>query len=549
MTQTGEKGDTCSICLELLSDPVTIPCGHSYCMRCITVYWDEGNEMKNDRCPQCRQRFLSRPVLMKNTMLAELVEEINKSPPKPGSPHQSYTGLEEVSCDFCTGIKQKALKSCLVCMASFCEEHLTPHYTVAPLKKHMLVDATSKLQENMCSRHEEVKKVFCRTDGQCICFVCTMEDHKGHDTVRIAAERAERQANLGLTQQKIQQRIQNKEKDLKALEQRVESMNLSAEEAVKDTEKISAEMKSLIEERISEVKQQMRSQQQTEASRAKEHEEKLHREITELRTRLAELEVLSCTEDHLRFLISYPSASHQPPLSDSNDVPGIHAHPLYSFKDVAVAVSKARDKVQAALTEEWAHISPKVTEVKAELRTRAEFLKYSCRITLDPNTTHKRLSLSGNNTKAKLLAEQREYFQSQERFAERWQVLSKEGLTGRCYWEVKWSGRVYIAVAYQNISRTGTQHECGFGYNDKSWALICKDNIFKHNNVPTLLSGTLSSRIGVYLDHTAGTLSFYNISETMTLLHRVHATFTQPLHPGFWLAGPAGSTAELCELQ
>ena len=211
IVQLDEEKLSCSICLELLNDPVTIPCGHYYCQRCITLYWNKVDQLNNECCPQCRQRFLSKPVLRKNTMLAELAEEMKKSP-KAASPHQPYTGPEEILCDFCTGIKQKALKSCLVCTASYCEEHLRPHYTVTLLKKHTLIDTTSKLQENICSHHKEVKRVFCRTDRQYICFVCTMEDHKGHDTVRIEAERVERQAHLGKTQQKIQQRIQNKEK-------------------------------------------------------------------------------------------------------------------------------------------------------------------------------------------------------------------------------------------------------------------------------------------------------------------------------------------------
>ena len=137
------------------------------------------------------------------------------------------------------------------------------------------------------------------------------------------------------------------------------------------------------------------------------------------------------------------------------------------------------------------------------------------------------------------------------RFGERWQVLSREGLTGRCYWEVKWSGYVDI-VAYKNFSRTGTCTECLFGYNDKSWSLECNSGgfTFRHNNTDTSVSGPQSSTIGVYLDHSAGTLSYYSVSETITLLHRVQTTFTQPLYAGLWLPYllPVG-TAELCELK
>ncbi|KAK6309298.1 hypothetical protein J4Q44_G00207610, partial [Coregonus suidteri] len=102
------------------------------------------------------------------------------------------------------------------------------------------------------------------------------------------------------------------------------------------------------------------------------------------------------------------------------------------------------------------------------------------------------------------------------------------------------------AVSYKDISRTETGRGGAFGYNDKSWSLVCSSGgyWFRHNNVKTKVSGPQSSRVGVYLDHKAGTLSFYSVSDTMTLLHRVQTTFTQPLYPGFGLSG----TAELVKL-
>ncbi|XP_029303341.1 tripartite motif-containing protein 16-like [Cottoperca gobio] len=543
---------SCSICLDLLKDPVTIPCGHSYCMSCITDCWDEENEKKTHSCPQCRQSFTPRPVLVKNTMMAELVEELKKVGLQAASPDLTYAGPGDVACDFCSGMKLKAFKSCLVCMASYCEQHLQPHYDVAPLKKHKLVEATSKLQENICSRHDEVMKIFCRTDQQCICYLCSMDDHKGHDTVSAAAERAERQKELGVSREKFQQRVQDREKDVKVLQQRVEAINHSADEAVRDSEKIFTELIHLIKKRSSEVKQQIRSQQKTQVSQAEEFEEKLQQEITELRRKDTELQQLSHTEDHLHFLNNYPSLSR---VSESKDLPSIDICPLRSFEDVTAAVSEARDKLQAVLSEEWRHISLAVTEVdvlmpQAEPRTRAEFMTYSCQITLDPNTAHRCLSLSDRNRKVTSMAVKQLYSDHPDRFDQWWQVLSREGLTGRCYWEVKWSGNVHIAVANKDIRRKGNTEECVFGYNNKSWSLECHSGSynFSHNNISTSISGLPSFRVGIYLDHRAGTLSFYNVSETMTLLHRVQTTFTQPLFPGFWLPSSYGDTAELCEL-
>ncbi|XP_071766361.2 tripartite motif-containing protein 16-like isoform X1 [Centroberyx gerrardi] len=550
--QLDQDNFCCSICLDLLKDPVTIPCGHSYCMSCIKGYWDEEDQKKIYSCPQCRKTFTPRPDLVKSTMLANLVEILKKTGPQAAPPDHCYAGPGDVACDVCTGRKLKALKSCLVCLASYCEQHLQPHYDAAPLKKHKLVDPSAKLQENICSRHNEVMKIFCRTDQQCICCFCSMDEHKGHDTVSAAAEWTERQKELGVSRQKIQQRIQDREKDVKVLQQEVKAINLSADKAVEDSEKIFTELVRLIEKRSSDVKQQIRSQQKAEASRAEELQEKLKQEIAELRRKEAELEQLSHTEDHIHFLQTYSSLSR---LSESTDSPSTNIRPLRYFEDVTAAVSETRDKLQDILTEEWTKISLTVTDVllsqPREPKTRAEFLQYSCEITLDPNTANAYLSLSEGNRKATRVGGQL-YSSHPDRFTEWFQVLSREGLTGRCYWEVEWrGGKVSVAVSYKDISRTGKTDECRFGGNDKSWALHCyKDRYeLKHNNIKTPIPGPRSSRVGVYLDHRAGILSFYSVSETMTLLHRVQTTFTQPLYPGFWLPNSNGDTAELCKLK
>ncbi|TNN25759.1 Tripartite motif-containing protein 16 [Liparis tanakae] len=513
-------------------------------MSCIKSHWDEEDAKKLHSCPQCRQTFTPRPVLVKNTMLADLVEEMKKTGLQAAPADHCYAGAEDVACDVCTGRRLKALKSCLVCLASYCEKHLQRHYDVPPLKKHKLVDPSNKLQENICSRHNEVMKIYCRNDQQCICYLCLMNEHKGHDTVLAAEERTERQKELEGSRLIIQKRILNRENDLKLLHQELEVINLSANKTVEDSEKSYANIIRFMKKRRSKLKQQVRSQQKAEASRVKELQEKLEQEITELKKNDAELEKISQTEDLNQFLQNFSSLS---PLNASS----INICPLRYFEDVTAAVSEDSDE------EVWTDVSLTVSEEDvlpshAEPKTRAGFLKFSREITLDPNTAHTWLSVSDGNKKATLMKEQQTFTSHPDTFNECLQVLSRESLTGRSYWEVEWRGEgAIVALAYKDIPRKGEGEECVFGVNNQSWALTClkESYVFFHNKVHTPVSGPVSNRIGVYLDHSAGTLSFYSVSATMTLLHRVQTTFTQPLYAGFSLYYSFGYSADFCKLK
>ncbi|XP_055770192.1 tripartite motif-containing protein 16-like [Salvelinus fontinalis] len=519
----------CSICLGQLKDPVTTACGHSYCMGCIKECWDQDDLKGFYSCPQCRQTFIPRPVLNRSTVLAEVVEKIR------------YAGPGDVACDVCTGTrKQKALMSCLACLPSYCETHLQSHYESPAFKKHKLVKATAQLQEKICSHHDKLLEVYCRTDQQCICYLCTMDEHKGHDTVSAAAERTEKQRQLGMSQQKVQQRFQEREKELKELQQAVESFKRSAQAAVEDSDQIFTELIRSIERRSSEVKELIRAQEKAQVNQAERLLEQLKQEIAELRKRSTELEQLSHTEDHIHFLQSYQSLSS---ISVSSDLPSIIVRPLQYFGDVSKTVSELREKLEDFLKGEWTKISTTVNIVDVVLppepKTREQLLQYSCQLTLDPNTANTHLSLSEGNRKVTYTDQVQPYPDHPDRFINWYQVLCREGLSGRCYWEVEWTGNVVTSVSYKDISRT--ERDSIFGFNNKSWSLRYYRGgyCFRHNNVETKVSGPQSSRVGVYLDHKAGTLSFYSVSDTMTLLHRVQTTFTQPLYPGFNLSGSA----------
>ncbi|XP_053471040.1 tripartite motif-containing protein 16-like protein [Ictalurus furcatus] len=539
---------SCPVCLDLLKVPVTIPCGHSYCKVCINGCWNQEDQKGVYSCPQCRDTFTPRPVLHRNNMLAEVVEKLKKTEVQAASPAHCYAGPGDVECDFCTGRKHKAIKSCLMCLASFCETHLKPHYEVSSWKKHTLVKASKQLQEKICSEHKLIE-IYCRTDQTFICYLCTMDNHKGHVTV--AAERAEKQSELKEELMKAQQRIQEKQKKVQELKQTVNMIKSRAQTAVEDSEIIFTEMISSMEKKRSEVTELIRAQEKAELSRAERLLEQLEQEITDLQRRVTELEQLSHTQDHIHFLQSFRSLCVS---SGHEDSPSITVHQHLSFDGLRNSLSDLKKRLEEFCEEEFNKIPPHAAAVQiispSEPQSREDFLTYFCYLTLDPDTAHRNLILSEKNRAVTFSEREQQYSDHPERFDTWPQVLCKESVCGRCYWEVEWSGDgVYISVSYKDIRRKAWSNECGLGLNNQSWSLRCSSSSslsFCHNNIKTDLRVPSSSRIGVYVDHSAGSLSFYSISDTMRLLHRVHTTFTQPLYAGFRLYW-FGSPVRLCD--
>ncbi|XP_060753841.1 tripartite motif-containing protein 16-like [Neoarius graeffei] len=529
---------SCPVCLDLLKDPVAIPCGHSFCKVCINGCWDQEDVKGVYSCPQCRETFTPRPVLCRSSMLAEVVEKLKKTELQAASPAHCYAGPGDVECDSCTGRKRKAINSCLVCLASYCEDHLKPHYQSPAFKRHKLVEACAGLQEKICSEHDKLIEIFCRTDQSFICYLCTMDEHKDHDTVSTKAERNEKQNELKEEQMKSQQRIQEKQKKVQELKQTVDTIKMHYQAAVDDSERIFTEMISSMEKKRSEMTELIRAQEKAELSRVERLLKQLEQEIADLQRRVTELEQLSLTHDHIHFLQSFPSLCVSPGCDDS---PSFTVNQHLSFDGVRNSLSDLKKRVE--------EISAFQMILPSKPKRREDFLQYFCYLTLDPNTAHRELLLTEKNRAMTWSERDQRYSDHPERFDSYTQVLCTESVCGRCYWEVEWSGDgVNISVSYKEISRKGRGYKCVFGYNSQSWSLWCSSSSvsFWHNRIKTVLRGPSSSRIGVYVDHSAGTLSFYSVSDTMRLLHSVHTTFTQPLYAGFWLPF-YNSTVRLCD--
>lgn len=181
----------CPLCAGPLRDPVTIPCDDTYCLECIKTYWDQFDHMGVYSCPECHATFTPRPVLRRN------LPDVNHEPrrqlpelaPFPYVHRESY-------CDFCVGRRSKAVKSCLVCLAYYCETHVKPHYESSTFKRHKLVDETGHLDRKICPHHEKGLELFCRSDQMCICVLCTVREHRGHNIASAEEERIEKQVSL-----------------------------------------------------------------------------------------------------------------------------------------------------------------------------------------------------------------------------------------------------------------------------------------------------------------------------------------------------------------
>ncbi|XP_041659382.1 finTRIM family, member 67 [Cheilinus undulatus] len=352
----------CSICLDVLRDPVTIPCGHSYCSVCIQNYWDQDDYLGIFACPQCRQNFNPRPLLARNTMLADVVEKFKKTGLQEAATpvNQSFAAADDVECDVCTGRKNKAVKSCLVCLASYCDVHLQPHFESAAFKKHKLVSASKKLQETICTRHDKLLEVYCRTDKRCICYLCLTDEHKGHDTVLAEAEIQQRQRELGDMKQSSQLKIQQREKEAQELRQAIFSLTRSARTAAEESEAVFTELIRSIELKRFEVRELIKAQEKMAVSQAEQLLEKIQKEIAELKRNEAELDKLSLTDDHIHFLQSCQSV-HAPPVLSA--LPTVSADPGLTFVPVMTAVSDFKGLLQEVCQGGFVSIYERVRDV------------------------------------------------------------------------------------------------------------------------------------------------------------------------------------------
>uniref|UniRef100_A0A8C4T0C9 Tripartite motif-containing protein 16-like n=2 Tax=Erpetoichthys calabaricus TaxID=27687 RepID=A0A8C4T0C9_ERPCA len=539
----------CSLCQETLQDPVLIPCGHNFCKGCITDYWPQAGVFN---CPRCKEDFSTRPSLCHNTVLAEVIQTLQK-PEADFNNSWKETGPGNVGCDACMEKKHRAVKSCLTCLASFCEEHIQPHYQVPTWQAHRLIDPNENLAQKLCTEHHKNLDFFCRTDEKCICVQCVLIGHGQHEVVEPEKERKVKQTQLAMRIRKNQKRIEERQNTVDELRHAVLAINRSADKEVRENEKCFTDLILSVEEACKKVTEQIREREKRDVEKAERLIERLEKEIEELKKRDTALAELSETDDHILFLQTFSTLCASPEDGESLSIVVITEFSSENLRKELANFKKHLDKINQWDFEKyvWTVSQSSVYLLESPMaESRDHFLQYACDLTLDPNTANKNLCLSDENKKVTAWQDMQFHLNHPDRFDLYEQVLCRESLSGtRCYWEVEWNRGADIAVAYKGIGRKGVDKECLLGCNDISWSLFCSDVCFAvwHNSRKIEISAPRCLRIGVYLDYPAGLLSFYSVSDTMTLLHRFQTTFTEPLCPGFSLYYP-DSSVTICTL-
>ncbi|XP_071403268.1 bloodthirsty-related gene family, member 12 [Centroberyx affinis] len=536
-----EEQFQCSICLEVFVEPVSTPCGHSFCKACLQGYW---NHSKKFLCPMCKKSFSKRPELSVNRVLAEISSQfqglvlaegaggagaasrgstlnLSSGPGRGDSPvvdTGEFARAGEVPCDACIGRKLKALKSCVNCPGSFCEAHLRHHKKVKSLTSHRLIEPTFHLEDKICKKHERLLEAYCRTDHTCICTACADATHKSHDIVSTEREWKKKMSNLGKRRSELKHLIKERAKKLEEIKQSIKVIKTSAQKELEESWQVYADLQRLVEQSQAELVEQIATRQREAERHAQELARGLENELSQLRRRSSELDAFAQTHDKVVFL---QNVTTLPPAPEPNDWSAVSINTDLYLGTIRSSVSSLIDKFQVELKRLYGK----------ELR---KLQNYSSEVFLDPATAQRNLVLSDDGRHVRY--EERKTSQSEgpKRFSPALFVLGREGLSsGRHYWEVELGRKTAwtLGVATASARRKG---EIKLSPEGGYWCLWLKNGEVKAlaaARLPLMLPSQ-PNKVGIFLDYEGGQLSFYDVKARLHLYTFVD-TFNESLYPIF----------------
>ncbi|KAM4729057.1 E3 ubiquitin-protein ligase TRIM39-like [Anableps anableps] len=513
----------CSICLNVFTDPVTTPCGHNFCKTCITQHWD-GNE--RCQCPLCKKAFKTRPELEVNTFIKEMVAQFRREAQQEASSSSSSSEQQaakpgDVPCDVCTGTKLKALKSCQVCLLSYCQTHLEPHLTAPRLKKHQLMEPVENLEDRMCLQHDKPLELFCRTDQTCVCSLCPVLDHKNHEFVPLREESEGRKAELRKTEAEVQKMIQKRRQKIQKIRESVKISKAAADRDKAEGVQIFTALKESAERGLKELIKEIEDKMKTAEKQAEDFIKDLEQEISELKKRSSEVKQLSQSEDHLHLLQSFSSLKAAPPTKTWTRV---RVRPPSYEGTVVRAVAQLEEEIREKMKKKL---------LEAEMKRVQQF---AVDVTLDPDTAHPWLILSDDGKQVKHGDVWKNLPDNPERFSHCVNVLGRQSFSsGRFYFEVQVKGKTdwALGVARGSINRKGTitlRPQNGF------WAVWLRNgNEYKALTGPPvrLHLHPGPEKVGVFVDYEEGLVSFYDVDAAALIYSFTGCCFTEKLYPYF----------------
>ncbi|XP_038125932.1 E3 ubiquitin-protein ligase TRIM21-like [Cyprinodon tularosa] len=508
----------CSICLDVFTDPVSTPCGHNFCKACITQHWDVNVLYK---CPLCQEQFTTSSQLRANTFINEKVSQFRREAQQEAisssSSEQQAAKLGEVPCDVCTGTKLKALKSCLVCLLSYCQTHLEPHLTAPRLKKHQLMEPVENLEDRMCLQHDKPLELFCRTDQTCVCSLCSVLDHKNHEVVPLIEEFEEKKEGLRKTEDEVQKMIQNRRVKIQEIKESVKISKDAADREKAEGVEVFTALKESAERGLKELIKEIEDKQKTAEKQAEDFIKDLEQEISELMKRSSEVKQLSQSEDHLHLLQSFSSLKAAPPTKNWTEV---RVRPKLYEGTVVRAVTQLAEKLRNQM-------------MKAEMK---RVQQSAVDVTLDPDTAHPDLILSDDGKQVKDGDVEKDLPDNPERFSLFANVLGRQSFSsGSFYFEVQVKGKTdwTLGVARESINRKGNIILRPL---DGYWTVGLRNgDEYKAAAGPPVRLHLHSGpeKVGVFVDYEEGLVSFYDVDAAALIYSFTGCCFTQKLYPFF----------------